>query len=476
MSKSKLQRIYVLLGILIFVCAAAIVVSRYEEKKEKIKNSEEIILSLNPEDVTALSWEYEDGSLSFHKEEVWLYDEDENFPVNEEKIEDLLEIFHEFGVSFKIEEVTDESQYGLDNPVCTIHITAENEEEDSDENRVDSREYVIKLGNYSTMDEKRYVSIGDDNVYLVENDPMETYDITINDILQYDDIPDFYEAEAIRFEGMENYEIVYSEEGKNTYLEEDVYFKDGKPLDTSLVNEYLTTIRNLDLSDYVTYNVTEEELQEYGLDEPALMINVDYTYEKENGEESTDTFVLSIGKNKEEIEEARQSEDEEAEYEVPAYARVGDSKIIYQISSLNYKNLSEVTYNDFRHKEVLAASFDDIGSMKITMDGNEYTFTAEGEDEDKIWYYEEEETDLTSIENAMEYITADSFTSEKPSDKEEISFTVTLNLENNPVISVSLYRYDADNCLAVIDGTPTSLVSRSDVIDLMEAVNKIVLK
>lgn len=476
MSRSKLQRIYILLGVLVFFCVAAIVISRYEEHKELIKNSDEMILSLNPEDITALSWEYGDGKLSFHKEETWLYDEDENFPVNEEKIESLLEIFHEFGVSFKIEEVEDESQYGLDKPVCTIYLTAESRGEGSEESPVDSREYVIRLGNYSTMDEKRYVSIGDGNVYLVENDPYEEYEITINDMLLYDEIPAFYEAGAIRFEGTQNYEIVYEEDGSNTYLEEDVYYADGKPLDTTYVEEYLSTIRNLDLSDYVSYNVTGEELKEYGLDSPALTISVDYDFTDDTGEESRDTFVLSIGKNQEELEKAGESEEEDAEYNVAAYARVGDSGIVYQISSLNYENLSQASYHDLCHKEVLQASFEDISSLQFTLDGSQYVFTSEGEEEDKVWYYEEEETDLASMESAIEYIVAHSFTDEKPSGKEEISFTATLNLENNPVISVCIYRYDAENCLAVIDGTPTCLVSRSDVVDLMEAVNKIVLK
>ena len=35
--------------------------------------------------------------------------------------------------------------------------------------------------------------------------------------------------------------------------------------------------------------------------------------------------------------------------------------------------------------------------------------------------------------------------------------------------------YDGTNCLAVVDGTPVSLVARADVVDLIEAVNEIVL-
>lgn len=48
--------------------------------------------------------------------------------------------------------------------------------------------------------------------------------------------------------------------------------------------------------------------------------------------------------------------------------------------------------------------------------------------------------------------------------------------ENVSEVSIELYRYDGNNCLAVIDGEPVSLVARSGVVDLVEAVNAIVLK
>ena len=108
MNRSK--RLSVLLCVLVIFCALTLGVSKYEERKEKIKNSDEIILELNSEDVTELSWEYGAETFAFHKDENWLYDEDEHFPVNEEKVDQLLENFQSFGVSFIIEDAEDLSQ------------------------------------------------------------------------------------------------------------------------------------------------------------------------------------------------------------------------------------------------------------------------------------------------------------------------------------------------------------------------------
>ena len=121
-----------------------------------------MILEIPSDTVTALSWEYEEeGSLAFHKgENGWLYDEDEAFPVSEDKVMEILSHFEAFGVRFVIEDVADYSQYGLDKPECTLHISTE------------EAAYEIKMGDFSKMDQQRYVDIGDGNVYLVSEDPI----------------------------------------------------------------------------------------------------------------------------------------------------------------------------------------------------------------------------------------------------------------------------------------------------------------
>lgn len=52
---------------------------------------------------------------------------------------------------------------------------------------------------------------------------------------------------------------------------------------------------------------------------------------------------------------------------------------------------------------------------------------------------------------------------------------VYLDNENFPKVEIELYRYDGDDCLAVVDGEPVSFVQRSNVVDLIEAVYGIVL-
>ncbi len=462
----RFKKIYVLLGVLVLVCAATFAVTRVEEYKEKIKNSDEVILRIEADTVQTLTWENESGTFSFKRDDTWIYEEDENFPVDGEIIQTYLARFEEFGVAFIIEGVEDYSQYGLDEPVSTVELTT------------DEETYTLEIGDYSQLDEERYVSIGDGNVYLVSSDPLEDFDAVLSDVIDHDEIPIYTQMTSMKVAGEEEYTITYQEESTATYCEEDIYFteKDEKtvPLDTTNVEDYLYSVSSTSLLDYATYHATEEDLEGYGLDTPELTITVAYISEDEEGEEISDQFVLHVSRDP--VEKAAVEAEEDAEEEtITAYARVGESQIVYQISGEAYQALLAVNYNDLRHEEIITAAFEDVYQVDITLEGTVYTLTSEVEDEERIYYYQEEEAGISAFQTALEFLEAEEFTEERVGGKKEISLTLYLENENFPEISLKLYRKDGEVCLAVVDGKSVAYVPREQVVELIEAVNGIVL-
>ena len=463
MNRSK--KLSILLGVLAAACAVTFAVMRMEAQKEQIRETGEIILELPSESVRSLSWEYGGETLAFHKEESWLYDADEDFPVSGEKINELLEHFQSFGAAFIIEDVEDFSQYGLDDPICTIHLSTEDQT------------YEVTLGDYSKMDSQRYVSIGDGNVYLVKHDPLDEYDAVLSDMIDHDEIPSFDRVTRIQFEGAEAYSIVYQENSTDSCSSDDIYFaqQNGSslPLDTGKVDSYLRSITGLAPVNYVSYHVTDEELRAYGLDAPELTITVDYAAEGEDGGETADTFILYVSPDPEDVKTAGEAEDGA---EVSAYIRAGESQIVYKISSSDYKKLAAASYDDLRHPEVIWADFSEVQQLDISLEGNRYTLTAETDNGDPVWSYQDrDELETGDLQASLENLTADEFTDERPSQKEEISLTIYLDNENFPQLQLQLYRYDGSRCLAVVDGESVSLVERASVVDLIEAVHAIVL-
>lgn len=480
MKRSK--KIYILLGVLAVICVATFSVNKVKKHKEKIKNSDEIILEIPRDSVKSLSWKYESNDLAFHKDDKWYYDKDKEFPVSEEKINEFLARFEEFGVAFIIEEVEDYSQYGLEEPICRVNLSTED------------KSYEILLGNYSSMDSQRYVSIGDGNVYLVKNDPLDDFDATLNEMIDNDKTPKFEKVHEIRFEGDETYSIAYKENSNRAYNSDDVYFTEidgnSEPLDTARVKSYLRNITNLNLTNYVTYTVTDDKLKEYGLDAPELKVAVNYTLEDEQGKETKETFILNVSQDpkekktkkdnkKEEKEEKNRKEndnlEEEKKEEITAYARVGESKIIYQITGDEYKNLMASSYDKLRHLEVICIDLADINQIDISLEGNDYEITSKKKGSERIYSYQGEEIEFTDLQSALQNLKAHSFTKDEPTQKEEIRLTIYSDNKNYPKKEIAFYRYDGTYCLVVIDGKPVSFVERSYVVDLIEAVHAIVL-
>ena len=478
MKRSK--RLQILTVVLVVAACATFGVLHVQERQEAIQNTDEVIMQLDADSVTALSWSYDDTSFSFHNDGgSWTYDADENFPVDPEQMEVLLSYFTEMGAAFVIESPEDLSQYGLDDPACTIEITSGEETQ------------TVLLGDYSSMDSQRYVSIGDGNVYLVTSDPLSAFEVELDALIKNDTIPGFGTVDSIAFEGADSYDVVYraySEDSTATYDSEDVYFKqdgdDLAPLDTEKVDQYLDTLSGMSQDTYVTYNATEEDLATYGLDDPELSATITYTVseEDENGEtqETTETFSFALSRDaatKAAAAEAgsEETEEEDNEEATNAYVRIGDSSIIYEISESSYEALMACTYDDLRHDAVYSGVFTDITQFDVTLDGETYEITSEGEGDERVYRYNDEDLDMSNVQSALESVTVTGFTDEDAEGEEELALTLHLAGEAVPTLELVFTRVDGDRCLVTIDGTPTAYVDRSAVIDLAEAFNTIVL-
>ena len=466
---NRAKRIYVLLFVLLVLCIAAVAVLQTEQHKEQIKTSGEVVLQIDADMVQALSWEYDGQTLSFHKDESWSYDGDAAFPVDDQKIASLLEQFEEFGALFTISDVEDYGQYGLSDPLCTISLEAGEEL------------YEIALGDYSSMDSLRYVSFGDGNVYLSAQDPLDKFDISLRDLILNDEIPDFEQITQLTFSGAQNYSIFYDPDASYSYSEQDVYFTQQEgthlPLDSSLIDSYLSYLRYLSLTDYAGYNATEQELQDWGLDQPELSLSLEYTGQDEMGEELEGSFVLHLGVDSQTRSEAEQQQIPVGELEdedISAYLRMGDSSIVYHLTPDVYKALTAASCDDFRHRQVLWVDWQDITQFEISLEGKTYLFSSEESGDTRTFFYGERELETDELQSALSALTADEFTQEAPSNTQEIALTVFLDNEQFPQVEIELYRYDSTHCLVVVDETPLSLVPRSKVVDLTEAVRALV--
>lgn len=146
-----------------------------------------------------------------------------------------------------------------------------------------------------------------------------------------------------------------------------------------------------------------------------------------------------------------------------------------EVDKLAIYEMEAAANDDLRHEEIIRADFEEVTQIDVSLEGTDYSITSKGKTGKRTYYYNDEELELDDFESALTALKADSFTNESPTEKKEISLTVHLDNENDEEVSIELYRYDGTFCLAVVDGESVALVEREQVVDLIEAVNGIVL-
>lgn len=176
MQKQKKQ--FVIILILLIVCAGAFLGVRYynqkQEEKEKAEEEAETITvtDLETDAITAFSYYLDGEQLSFTKSgEDWIYDGDAAIDMDESTIDSMLSAAASLTAEDEINGADDLSEYGLDQPSNTIVLaTAEGA-------------VTLYLGDKNTILSEYYLKTdASDTVYLVSASLSSQFNKTIGDL------------------------------------------------------------------------------------------------------------------------------------------------------------------------------------------------------------------------------------------------------------------------------------------------------
>ena len=345
-----------------------------------------------------------------------------------------------------IENVENWDQYTLEAPICEINLTASGED------------ITIKVGEETALGGERYVSIGDENAYLVDSSFLEPFEYGLYDVLKVEEIPDMEEPLRLEVQsGSDQYTIEKQEDSGLAYADDYVWFLGGKPLDTSLTQTLLDYVTDIEWSECVNYKATD--LSKYGLDAPAATLTLTYTNEES---ESEQTFVLEIG----------------SEASSGYYVRLAGSQMVYTIPASAAEAMLYTTYEDLKPTDVLLMDWTEVTSVEIQLDGESYTIyrtTQTETDEDGnetetvVYTLNGEEIDGAAITDLLDGLESTGYAGTAvPETGEEIRFVIHRNHASFPQVEIAFYRYNSSDCLTVLNGEPTVYVSREDIVDLVE--------
>lgn len=440
----KLVSAVVVLGVL---CAAYEGVNFYvtsQEEKETEENDTSVdLVSLEADDITAVSFTADQNEVEFDKkDDSWTEKSDANFPVNQDTVDSAVKGVASLTADQEISDVEDMSQYDLDNPQNTITLTTA----DGDTS--------LQIGMESSNNQY-YVKKEDDdkNVYLVSSSSIEPFMGTLYDFAESGTFPSVTSATItdVKVDKENSYEL--TQDADNLFWN----VSDGKTTekaDTTKAGTVTSAIGSLAYDKFVDYNCTDDS--KYGFDDPYAVITVKYTEEEavesdEDSEESTDadteesTTDEAAADTSEDADASDEdsSEDEQETQTVEKtltiyvgdetgddrYVKVDDSKEVYTITKDSLTDILDSTMSDFYNLSVSYVSVNDLDSLEVqSADGdhtiNVVTETVKAEDEDTTDDTDSDTTDESSTETSDE-----SSTDTDSSDDEEETTTTTYKLD-----------------------------------------------
>lgn len=445
----KLVSAVVVLGVL---CAAYEGVNFYvtsQEEKETEENDTSVdLVSLEADDITAVSFTADQNKVEFDKkDDSWTEKSDANFPVNQDTVDSAVKGVASLTADQEISDVEDMSQYDLDNPQNTITLTTA----DGDTS--------LQIGMESSNNQY-YVKKEDDdkNVYLVSSSSIEPFMGTLYDFAESGTFPSVTSATItdVKVDKENSYEL--TQDADNLFWN----VSDGKTTekaDTTKAGTVTSAVGSLAYDKFVDYNCTDDS--KYGFDDPYAVITVKYTEEEavesdEDSEESTDadteesTTDEAAADTSEDADASDEdsSEDEQETQTVEKtltiyvgdetgddrYVKVDDSKEVYTITKDSLTDILDSTMSDFYNLTVSYVSSNDLDSLEVqSADGdhtiNIVTETVKAEDEDTTDDTDSDTTDESSTETSDESSTDTDSSDESSSDDEEETTTATYKLD-----------------------------------------------
>lgn len=469
----KLVSAVVVLGVL---CAAYEGVNFYvtsQEEKETEENDTSVdLVSLEADDITAVSFTADQNEVEFDKkDDSWTEKSDANFPVNQDTVDSAVKGVASLTADQEISDVEDMSQYDLDSPQNTITLTTA----DGDT--------TLEVGMESSNNQY-YVKKADDdnNVYLVSSTSIEPFMGTLYDFAESGTFPSVTSATItdVKVDKENSYEL--TQDADNLFWN----VSDGKTTekaDTTKAGTVTSAVGSLAYDKFVDYNCTDDS--KYGFDDPYAVITVKYTEDEQETQKVEKTLTIYVG-------------DETGD---DRYVKVDDSKEVYTITKDSLTDILDSTMSDFYNLTVSYVSVNDLDSLEVqSADGdhtiNIVTETVKAEDEDttdtdssdESSSDDEEETTTTTYKLDGEDLDESTFTTfynklinmtvqerltEEYTPEGDPAYIFIFKDKDGKETTVKYYEYDTNFYAAVVEDK-VYLVNKMNVKDLDEAYQKMV--
>ena len=463
------SKLLLLCGVLVVLGAGYVAVRQLAADPDEL---EETIALAGPASPQSLTWTDDSGTLTLNNgESGWSYADDSAFPLDQTVPEDMTAALSAAAATRQIDTPESLEDYGLDAPVLTI--TAQDE---------DGTEYSYAFGDVNELTGAYYLLYNgeEDTVYLVGSDLHDAFNYDLYDMVEMETLPEFGSVTGLSVaQPQGSLTLRYEEDGSSLSYDPDNHWFLEKgdsllALDAGKVSSLTGAITGLYWKSCVTYDVDDQELAAWGLDDNAAVITATYTAAIDEGEETAEeeTFVLRLGNTSDE----------------GTYAMLEGSSMVYLIDSETADSLRYASYSSLRSDSICSMDWDTVDRLDITLDGTTYTISfdvTETEEDgetvtDTLYTWDGQELDSSAVESllsAVNGLTSTGDASGSGGEAQLVSFTFHRNTEDQfAQLTLTLSAWDTGSCLASLTGESSRLVDRSAVTDLTEQIQTLFAK
>lgn len=528
--KKKSMNLITAVAVLVVLSGAYVGVKTYVAKQEEKENAEEEeektqVFSISSEDVQSIKFVIDKKEVTFEKNnDEWVKSDERDFPVDQDKLIEAIGSLNNVEADRVLDNVTDTTEYGLDDPTNTITITDK-----------DGKETVLHVGMENASTSQYYVENGEDEskIYVVADSVFQPFMKTLYDYAKAGTFPVIDSSTVSNVTVDENDDSYTLTKDDNTGLW-NIQDKDGsEKADSAKVSSLTSSIASIAYGSFVNYNC--KDLSEYGLDKPYGTITIDYQEEVEEKSDSSEdgdaseensTDEQDTTEDKEDISATDSTEDKDDASAVDSteedtsvtdssdtqtrmvnremtilvgdqsdddgrYVMVNNSKEIYTISNDTLSVFLGKTKEDFWDMTVSYLSVNNLESLQAEYQGETHVIdvsreTSEdnsGDDSSTTstttLSYQLDGTELddstpfTTFYNKLINMTGQKRLTQKYENNNKSDFDVELEDIDGEKTKIDYYQYDT-NFYAAVVGQKVYLVNKMTVKELIDSYKTLV--
>ena len=298
MKQKKIMILLAAILIMLFAVYLGLKCWNQHAEEEKEKQAEEQKLHIvDAEELTSFSYTDGESKMSFVKQNgTWYEEGDRGIRISQDAVDALEKTITDLTASRELEDPDAPGDYGLEDPLYTIEYTDQ-----------DDTESAVYVGN--AVNDNYYATISDTGkVYVISSDLITQLSFDLASLVENDTVPSIGSGNLKKVEVTEN--------GKTITFKED-----------DEIGQLAGGWGTISLTSCADYNVKEENLENYGLDEETR-ITAKATY-KDSSTEEEKTFTVYIG-----------SQDDSGSNR---YVQVKDSNMVYIVGSSIIDNMITVS-------------------------------------------------------------------------------------------------------------------------------------